>query len=145
MRQKTTQTTKETAQRGWVMIDLENKVLGRAASEIAEILRGKHKPGYVPHLDNGDFVVAINAAKIKLTGSKWDTKLSRSHSGYPGGLKERKAGDVIQDSPDRLIRDAVWGMLPKNASLSKHLMTKLKIYPGAEHPHEAQNPANLDI
>ncbi len=140
MRQRTTQTTKEGAQRNWVLVDLENKVLGRAASEIAKILRGKHRPDFVTHLDNGDFVVAINASKITLTGTKWDTKLSRKHTGYPGGLKEQPAREVMKRHPDQLIRDAVWGMMPKNTSLSKRLMKKLKVYPGPEHPHVAQNP-----
>lgn len=144
MQQKTTQTSKENAQRNWVLVDLEDKVLGRAASKIADILRGKTRPGFVKHLDNGDFVVAINASKIALTGKKWDQKLSRSHSGYPGGLKEWSAREVIQRHPDQLIKDAVWGMLPKNY-LSRHLMKKLKVYPGAEHPHEAQNPQPIEI
>jgi large subunit ribosomal protein L13 len=144
-RQKTTQTTKEDAQRGWVLVDLENKVLGRAASEIAKILRGKHKGAYVPHLDNGDFVIAVNASKIALTGSKWDNKISRRHTGYAGGLKEQTAREVMDRHPDQLIKDAVWGMLPKNTSLSKRLMTKFKVYPGAEHPHEAQNPQKIEI
>lgn len=142
--QKTTQTSKENANRGWVLVDLENKVLGRAATRIADVLRGKHRPTFVNHIDNGDFVVAINASKIALTGNKWDDKMTRSHTGFPGGLKEWSAKEVIQRHPDQLIKDAVWGMLPKN-SRTKHLMRKLKVYPGAEHPHEAQNPQKLDI
>lgn len=144
-RQKTTQTTKEDAQRGWVLVDLDNKVLGRAAAEISKLLRGKHKSEYVPHLDNGAFVVAINASKIALTGDKWDKKLSRRHTGYPGGLKEQTAREVMDRHPDQLIRDAVWGMMPKNTSLSKRLMTKFKVYPGTEHPHEAQNPQKIEL
>lgn len=144
MQQKTTQTTKENATRNWVVVDLENKVLGRAASEIADLLRGKHRPSYVRHIDNGDFVVAINSSKIILTGKKWDQKLTRTHSGYPGGLKEHSAREVMKRHPDQLIRDAVWGMMPKN-SLSKHMMKKLKIYSGAEHPHTAQQPEGLSI
>ncbi len=145
MKQKTTQTTKEDRQRNWVLVDLDNKALGRAASTIAKILRGKHRPDFVPHIDNGDFVVAINATKIKLTGKKWDNKLSRKHTGYPGGLKETPARKVMERHPDQLIKDAVWGMMPKNTSLSKRMMTKLKVYPGTEHPHVAQNPQPLDI
>lgn len=144
-KQKTTRTTKQDTERGWKIVDLENQPLGRAASVIAQILRGKDKPTYEPHIDNGDFVVAINSSKIKLTGKKWDLKLSRSHSGYPGGLKEWPAKKVMERHPDQLIRDAVWGMMPKNTSLSKRLMTKFKVYANAEHPHSAQNPQKVEL
>lgn len=143
-KQKTTQVTKEEATRGWVLVDLENKVLGRAASKIANLLRGKHHPSYLKHVDTGDFVVAINSSKICLTGKKWDKKITRSHSGYVGGLKEKTAKHVMEKHPDQLIRDAVWGMLPRN-SRTKHLMKKLKVYPGSEHPHEAQKPQPIKI
>jgi large subunit ribosomal protein L13 len=143
-KQKTTQATKENATRGWVLVDLENKVLGRAASQIANLLRGKHRPTFINHIDNGDFVVAINSSKISLTGKKWDDKITRSHSGYVGGLKEMSAKEVMEKHPDQLIKDAVWGMLPKN-SRTKHLMKKLKVYPGSEHPHQAQNPQTIEI
>jgi large subunit ribosomal protein L13 len=144
-KQKTTRTTKQDTERGWVIVDLKDKPLGRAASTIAKILRGKNKATYEPHIDNGDFVVAINSSKIKLTGKKWDLKLSRSHSGYPGGLKEWPANKVMERHPDKLIRDAVWGMMPKNTSLSKRLMTKFKVYANAEHPHASQNPQKVEI
>jgi len=142
--QKTNFARSETTQRTWVVVDLENKVLGRAASKIADLLRGKDKPDYTPHVDTGHFVVAVNASKIRLTGRKLDEKLYRHHSGYPGGLKTKTARDVLEKHPDRLIRDAVWGMLPKN-TISRHLLNKLKIYPNAEHPHAAQNPAAINI
>jgi len=134
----------EKIERTWVLVDLENKVLGRAASKIADLLRGKNKACYTPNMDNGHFVVAINASKIRLTGKKLDEKLYHHHSGYPGGLKTKTAREVLTKHPDRLLEDAVWGMLPKN-TLSRHLIRKLKIYTGAEHPHEAQNPAQIKI
>ncbi len=144
MDQKTTQTTKEDAQRGWVLVDLTDKVLGRAASNIANILRGKNRPGFVPHLDNGDFVVVINAAKVKLTGNKLDQMMHHRHSGFFGGLTSTPAREVLAKHPDRLLREAVWGMLPKN-KLSRHLMRKLKIYTDAAHPHAAQNPQTIEV
>ncbi len=131
-------------ERTWVVIDLENKVLGRAASKIADLLRGKDKATYTPNADTGNFVVAINAGKVRLTGRKMDEKLYHHHSGYPGGLKTRTAREVIDKDPSRAIREAVWGMLPKN-TLSRHLLRKLKIYAGAEHPHLAQNPTQKNI
>jgi len=131
--------TPATAKRNWVLIDLENQVVGRAASRVAQILRGKHRPTFVPHVDNGDFVVAINASKVRLTGNKLQGKHYRRHSGYPGGLKDITAEKLLIKNPERIFRQAVWGMLPKNR-LSRQLMKKLKIYPGAEHPHEAQRP-----
>lgn len=132
----------EKVQRTWVVFDLENKVLGRAASKIADLLRGKDKASFTPHMDTGHFVVAINASKIRLTGRKLDEKLYRHHSGYPGGLKTKTAREVLAKHPDRLLKEAVWGMLPKN-TLSRHLIRKLKIYSGPEHPHQAQNPVNI--
>ena len=123
-KQKTTRTTKQNTERGWVIVDLEDKPLGRAASTITKLLRGKNKATYEPHIDNGDFVVAINSSKIKLTGKKWDLKLSRSHSGYPGGLKEWPAKKVMERHPDQLIRDAVWGMMPKNTSTTASIITR---------------------
>lgn len=137
--QKTTfKTPKEIAPQWW-LIDLEGKVLGRTATLIADLLRGKHKAIYAPHADNGDFVVAINASKIKLTGKKMTDKMYYRHSGYPGGLKESQAKELLQKHPEDLITKAVKGMLPKNF-LAGHLLTKLKVYPGAEHPHTAQEP-----
>lgn len=134
--------TPATAKRNWVLIDLDNQVVGRAASRVAQILRGKHRPSFVPHVDNGDFVVAINAAKVRLTGNKLKDKHYRGHSGYPGGLKEITAEKLLKKNPERIFRDAVWGMLPKNR-LSRQLMKKLKIYPGADHPHAAQRPETV--
>lgn len=142
--QKTYLEKKENVKRSWVLVDLDNKVLGRAASKIANILRGKDKPVFTPHVDCGRFVIAINASKLRLTGNKLDGKLYRHHSGYPGGLKTRTAREVLAKHPDRMLREAVWGMLPKN-TLSKHILKKLKIYSGAEHPHQAQNPEAVGI
>ena len=121
----------------WVLIDLQGKVLGRVASDIANILRGKNKAIFTPHFDCGDFVVAINAAKIRLTGSKLQKKMYYNHSGYMGGLTEYTAGELLNREPTELLRRAVSGMLQKNNS-RKHFLRKLKIYPGAEHPHRAQ-------
>ena len=139
-RQKTTLVTTQTADRDWVLFDAEDCVVGRAASEIADMLRGKNRPTFTPHVDNGSFVVVVNAAKVRFTGKKWQDKKYYHHSGYPGGMKEITAEKQLEKHPDQILRDAIWGMLPKNR-LSKHLMRKLKIYPGAEHPHEAQMPA----
>ena len=121
----------------WVMIDASGLVIGRLASIVALRLRGKHKPTFTPHVDNGSFVVVVNAAKVKFTGNKWQDKKYYHHSGYPGGMKEITAEKQLERHPEDILRDAVWGMLPKN-TLSRHLMRKLKIYPGSEHPHEAQ-------
>lgn len=131
-------------ERTWVLVNLENKVLGRAASKIANLLRGKDKPTFTPHMDTGNFIVAINASKIRLTGKKMDNKLYHHHTGYPGGLKTKTAKEVLAKHPERLITDAVWGMLPKN-DLSRHLLKKLKVYAGNEHPHGAQNPKEINI
>jgi len=129
-------------QRIWVLVDAENQVLGRLASHLAMRLRGKHLPNFTPHVDTGDFVVVINAEKIQLTGRKWDQKTYYRHTGYMGGLRAITAKKLNQDKPERLIRLAVWGMLPKNR-LGRKLIKKLKIYPGAEHPHEAQQPQKV--
>lgn len=142
-RKQTTMATRETAERRWVLIDAEGQVVGRVASRIANILRGKHRPTFVPHVDNGDFVVVVNAAKVRFTGKKLKDKVYYRHSGYPGGLKEIVAERQLEKHPERVLRDAVWGMLPKNTSLSKRLLKKLKIYPGPSHPHAAQNPKPL--
>ena len=136
-RQKTTLVTTQTADRDWVIYDAEDQVVGRAATKIAELLRGKDRPTFTPHVDNGHFVVVINAAKVRFTGNKWKDKLYHHHSGYPGGMKAISAEKQLEKHPDQILADAVWGMLPKN-TLSRHLMRKLKIYPGSEHPHEAQ-------
>ncbi|MDO8461314.1 MAG: 50S ribosomal protein L13 [Deltaproteobacteria bacterium] len=142
--QKSSMTTKEEAVRNWVIVDLNDKILGRAASRIAILLRGKHKPSYTPYIDDGDFVVAINASKIRLTGKKLDDKMYYNHSGYRGGLKEITAGKLLEKKPEELLLRAVYGMLPKN-KMNQHLMKKLKIYAGAEHPHSSQQPKTIEI
>ncbi|NLY66313.1 MAG: 50S ribosomal protein L13 [Tissierellia bacterium] len=126
-------------ERKWYLIDAEGKVLGRLASEIAKILRGKHKPTYTPHVDTGDFVIVINADKVKLTGNKLDQKYHRYHTGYPGGLKSIVYRDMLERKPEKVIELAVKGMLPKNR-LGRKMFKKLKVYSGPEHKHEAQKP-----
>lgn len=138
-KQKSTLVRKEDIQRNWVIVDLEDKVLGRAATQIADILRGKNKVTYTPHADTGDFVVAINAQKIRLTGKKPTDKIYYRHTGFRGGIKEITAEKRLLRQPEGLIIDAVFGMLPKNRS-TQHLIKKLKVYPTAEHPHTAQQP-----
>jgi large subunit ribosomal protein L13 len=136
----------EAALRGrrWVLIDAEDRALGRIASRAASVLRGKHRPDYTPHQDAGDFVVIINASKLKLTGSKAEDKIYHRHTGYPGGIRMTTAGKLLESRPERLIEIAVHGMLPKNR-LGRRLFTKLKIYRGAEHPHAAQQPTPTEI
>jgi large subunit ribosomal protein L13 len=126
-------------ERKWYIVDAEGKTLGRLASEVASIIRGKHKPDFTPNVDTGDFVVVINASKIELTGKKLTKKMYYRHSHYPGGLKAISAGDMIKKTPERIIELAVHGMLPKNR-LGDAMKTKLKVYAGAEHPHQAQQP-----
>ncbi|MBI4965662.1 MAG: 50S ribosomal protein L13 [Desulfomonile tiedjei] len=126
-------------ERKWFVIDAKDKVLGRLAVESARILRGKHKPQFAPHMDTGDFVIIINASKVRLTGKKLQQKVYYRHSGYPGGLKETKAITLLNEKPDRMLRLAVRGMLPKN-SLGRAQLTKLKVYAGETHPHAAQKP-----
>jgi len=137
--QKTTHVKSKDVKHAWWLIDLEGKTLGRVATRIADILRGKHKPTYSPHLDNGDFVVAINAKKLKLTGKKWDDKIYYSHSGFPGGIKAVSAKELSKKHPTDLLTKAVKGMLPKNF-LAAAILKKLKVYPTADHPHTAQQP-----
>ncbi len=142
---KTTKVAKkEEVTRDWFLVDADNKVLGRMATEIANILRGKMKPIFTPSVDTGDFVVVINAEKIQLTGNKLADKMYYSHSGFPGGIKSIAAGKLIEKKPEDLIRKAVKGMLPKN-KLARHMLKKLKVYAGSAHPHEAQQPKTLDI
>jgi large subunit ribosomal protein L13 len=131
-------------QRQWYVVDARGKILGRMASEIAKVLRGKHKPIFTPNLDAGDFVIVVNAREIKLTGAKLDQKIYYRHSEYPGGIRERTAAQMLDEKPEELVKLAVKGMLPKNR-LSRKLVTKLKVYAGAEHPHDAQNPQPLAI
>ena len=125
--------------RDWVVFDASNRVLGRFATKIADKLRGKDKPTFTPHVDGGDFVVVINAEKVKVTGKKSDQKKYYKHSLYPGGLKEKSFQEVLNNNPERIIENAVRGMLPKN-KLGKSMFKKLKVYRGPEHPHESQNP-----
>lgn len=134
----------EAGRRKWILVDADGKSLGRLASQVAVRLRGKHLPYFTPHVDVGDFVVVINAEKIRLTGKKWDQKVYYRHSGYMGGLKVTTAKKLNQDNPERMIRLAVWGMLPKNR-LGRKLLRKLKVYRGSEHPHEAQQPTQIAL
>ena len=130
--------------RTWYLIDAKDKTLGRLASQVAAILEGKHKPTYTPHVDAGDHVIIINADKIRLTGKKLQDKKYYRHSGYPGGIKEITAGDLLQRHPERVIKTAVWGMLPHNR-LGRKMIKKLKIYAGDQHPHEAQQPVTYEL
>ena len=128
----------------WYVIDADGKVLGRLSTTIARIIAGKNKPTYTPFLDTGDHVIVINAEKVVLTGKKEADKIYRSHSQYPGGLKERAARFVRAEKPEAMIEEAVWGMLPKS-KLGRKMLKKLKVYRGANHPHEAQKPERLDV
>jgi large subunit ribosomal protein L13 len=129
-------------EQSWYLVDAEGETLGRLATEIADVLRGKRKPAYTPHVDTGDFVVVVNAEKIRVTGKKLEQKIYYRHSGYPGGLRQRTLAEQLQRRPEEVIRKAVKGMLPKNR-LAAAQLRKLKVYAGPEHPHEAQNPAPL--
>ena len=144
--QKSFWLTKEAgeAQREWYVVDMQGQILGRAATKIASVLRGKHKPTYSPNVDMGDFVVVINAGGTALTGNKAEGKIYYKHTLYPGGLKTRTAKQVLADDPERAIRNAVWGMLPKGP-LGRRILKKLKIYKGASHEHSAQQPRPLTI
>ena len=130
---------KDDIEKKWWLVDADGKVLGRLATEVASLLRGKKKPQYTSHMDTGDFVIVINAEKIKVTGRKLEQKAYYSHSLYPGGLKEERLKDLLQRKPEEVIKKAVWGMIPKN-KLGRAVYKKLKVYKGSEHPHEAQNP-----
>ncbi len=132
------------ASRQWWVVDATGKTLGRLASEIAQVLRGKHKPDWTPHVDNGDFVVVINCEKIAVTGNKLDAKRYYRHSRYPGGLKSRTLREQLARFPERVIYEAVKGMMPKTR-LGRAQMKKLKIYKGSEHPHQAQKPQPLEL
>jgi large subunit ribosomal protein L13 len=126
----------------WYLVDAEGQTLGRLATRIADTLRGKRKPEYTPHIDTGDFVVVVNAEKVSVTGKKREDKIYYRHSGYPGGLRERTFAEEIERRPTEVLRKAVKGMLPRNR-LARRQLTKLKIYVGPEHPHEAQNPTPM--
>jgi large subunit ribosomal protein L13 len=141
---KTYMAKAEEAQRKWYLIDGDGKVLGRLASEVAKILRGKNKPTYTPNVDTGDHVIIINAEKIVLTGKKLEQKLYRHHSLYPGGLKEIQYKDIMKNRPELAVMEAVKGMLPHN-SLGRKMLTKLRVYKGSQHQHEAQKPEVLEI
>ncbi|GAB6938050.1 MULTISPECIES: 50S ribosomal protein L13 [Isoptericola] len=131
-------------QRDWYVVDATDVVLGRLASQVATLLRGKHKPTFAPHVDGGDFVIVINADKVALSGNKRETKLAYRHSGYPGGLRSVNYGELLEKNPERAVEKAVRGMLPKT-SLGRDQLGKLKVYRGAEHPHAAQQPKPFEI
>jgi large subunit ribosomal protein L13 len=131
-------------QRDWWVVDAEGQTLGRLATRIADTLRGKNKPAYTPHTDTGDFVIVVNAEKIHVTGQKLDQKLYYNHSGYPGGLRTRTLRTQLERRPEEVLRKAVKGMLPRNR-LARQQITKLKIYAGPEHPHEAQAPKTMEV
>ncbi len=131
-------------ERKWLLVDAEDKVLGRLAAAIATVLMGKHRPIYTPNIDCGDFVVVVNAEKIRLTGRKSQTKVYKHYSGYPGGLRITPVSKVLEKHPERVLREAVRRMLPKT-KLGKQMLTKLKVYAGAEHPHQAQNPEPTEL
>ena len=135
---------KDEVERQWWLIDADGKVLGRLATQVANLLRGKGKPQYVDFMDTGDFVVVINAKKIKVTGNKLEQKKYYSHTGYPGGIKEITLSKLMEKKPEDVIRKAVWGMLPKN-KLNRAIHKKLKVYAGSDHPHEAQQPQEYKI
>ncbi|MBU0495772.1 MAG: 50S ribosomal protein L13 [Chloroflexi bacterium] len=141
---KTYATRASDIQRKWWVVDADGQNLGRLATRIAHILRGKHKPIYTPHLDVGDFVVVVNAAKIQVTGRKLDQKMYYRHSNYPGGLKQITLRDQLQRHPNRVLESAVRGMLPHNR-LGRQMFKKLKVYAGSEHPHDAQQPQPLEL
>lgn len=130
--------------RAWHIVDADGLVLGRLATEVATLLRGKHKPTFAPHVDGGDHVIVVNADKVVLTSGKADAKMAYRHSGYPGGLTATSYADLLIDRADQVVRDAITGMLPKNR-LGRQMATKLKVYRGSDHPHAAQSPEPLDL
>ena len=141
---KTYQAKKEEVDHQWYLVNAEGKVLGRLATDLAKILRGKNKPAFTPHVDTGDFVIVVNTGKVVLTGKKMKDKIYYHHTGYPGGIKEISAEKLLAKKPTEMLRIAVKGMLPKN-SLGRQMLQKLKIYAGPDHPHEAQKPVPLEI
>jgi large subunit ribosomal protein L13 len=141
---KTYSAKPEEVKRDWFVINADGHVLGRLASAVASRLKGKHKPIYTPHVDTGDHIIVVNAAKVTLTGNKWDDKMYHRHSGYMGGLRSHSAKELLEKKPTDLIHHAVRGMLPKNR-LGRQMLRKLKVYAGAEHPHAAQQPEPLEI
>ncbi|MGD8829503.1 MAG: 50S ribosomal protein L13 [Pseudomonadales bacterium] len=141
---KTVSTRPQDVDRTWYVVDAQDKTLGRLATEVASRLRGKHKPEYTPHVDTGDYIVVVNADKVRVTGNKFNDKMYYRHSGYPGGIKQMNFKDMQARHPERVIETAVKGMLPKNP-LGRAMFKKLKVYAGAEHPHAAQQPQPLEI
>jgi large subunit ribosomal protein L13 len=141
---KTISANKETADKKWLLVDAEGETLGRLASKVAKLIRGKHKPNFTPHADCGDNVIVINAEKVVLTGNKWSDKLYIRHTGYPGGQRSLTASELMEKRPIRLVEKAVKGMLPKN-KLGNKLYTNLKVYEGSEHNQEAQKPEKVDL
>ena len=141
---KTFTPTPKDIQRDWFVVDASNKTLGRLASQIAHRLRGKHKPEFAPHMDNGDFIVVVNCEKVRVTGTKLDNKKYWRHTGYPGGIYSNTLRELLDNKPDQVLEKAVKGMLPKNC-LGRAMLKKLKIYSGGEHPHAAQNPQPLNF
>ena len=141
---KTYSARSETVQRDWFVVNAEDKILGRLAAAVAALLRGKHKPEYTPHVDTGDYIVIVNAEKICVTGKKAKDKIYYSHSGYPGGIKETNFESLSKKAPEKVLKSAVKGMLPRGP-LGREMFRKLKVYAGANHPHQAQQPKTLDI
>ena len=141
---KTFSAKAETVKRDWLIVDANGKTLGRLCSEVARRLRGKHKPEFTPHVDTGDFIVVVNAEKIHVTGDKLAQKTYWRHSGYPGGIKSRTLGEMLERRPEEVIRKAVKGMLPRNR-LARQQLTKLKVYAGPDHPHAAQQPQPMEV
>jgi large subunit ribosomal protein L13 len=141
---KTYVATPENRDREWLVVDAEGQTLGRLATQLADALRGKRKPEYTPHCDTGDFVVVVNADKVKVTGNKLRDKLYYRHSGYPGGLRSRSLEEMLERQPEEVVRKAVRGMLPRNR-LARQQLTKLKVYAGPDHPHSAQRPKPMEI
>jgi large subunit ribosomal protein L13 len=141
---KTFQAKPTDRERNWLVVDAEGKTLGRLATQLADLLRGKRKPTYTPHVDVGDFVIVVNAEKIVVTGNKLEAKRYWRHSGYPGGIRSRTLGEQLERQPEEVIRRAVKGMLPRNR-LARRQIVKLKVYAGPEHPHAAQQPEKLEI
>lgn len=141
---RTPSTRQQDADRHWYVVDAEDRILGRLATEIASVLRGKRKRTYTPHVDDGDFVIVVNAEKVKLTGRKRELKRYYRHTGYPGGIRSVSAGRLLETKPERVIEAAVRGMLPKNP-LGRRMYSKLKVYAGPKHPHDAQKPEPMEI
>jgi large subunit ribosomal protein L13 len=141
---KTYVATPATRERNWLLVDATGQTLGRLATQIADALRGKSKPEYTPHIDTGDFVVVVNAEKVAVTGNKRQDKKYYRHSGFPGGIKERSLNDMLERRPEEVLRHAVKGMLPRNR-LARKQITKLKIYAGPDHPHQAQKPTPMEL